>query len=173
MKKLLFGFITSFAFIFSSETALAERALTDHFGKGASCYERQYTAEHLKSHPQQTVSYIKFEHKEFDYGGNRFNANTGLVIFELTAQFTDSKRKFSNGGECRPDNGKLRCQIECDGGGFVLEHKNADSLLLKTGRHGIAISGCDASNFKNISRETDDKVFLIHRLSRNKCVTPY
>lgn len=172
MKKFAFGFVVLLTSIFSCEMVLAERALPQHFGAEDSCYARQYSQEHLTKNPEQIVSFMRFEHspKGFDM---EFDAETGIVVFDLTVRFKGKVDNYVAFGECRPQNGELKCPIQCDGGQFTIKSKDADSILIyNDGRLTFMHCEGDEVKVKQVTEQSDDKIFLLHRLPDEQCNKP-
>lgn len=173
MHKILFMILTLFSLILTGQAAMAEQPLAQHFGEYDSCYARQYSAEHLASHPNQTVAQIEFGHFPTRYKEWAYDPEEGSIPFIVQVTFRDSDKIYNDFGECRPQADGLRCQIECDGGGFTLTHKDTDSILLHTrDGNGFTVTGCGDEDFRQISTKTDDKVFLLHRLPAAQCKYP-
>lgn len=169
MIKVKLTAICIVALAFFAEIAVAEQALTQHFGDFDSCYTRQYSQDHLAKNPEQTVSYIRFDHTPTNNEFVKYDANTGELEFSVSVNFIDSDKNYSNSGRCHPDGDKLTCNIECDGGGFDIKSKDADSILIYTGEYGFRVSGCGFDDIRGVFRETDDKIFLLHKLPSNQC----
>lgn len=153
------------------------RPLERHFGSGDSCYERVYSSEHLEKHKTQSVTSIRFDHFPTTFGtydeNNRiaFDPGNAEVYFTVSARFRGSGKSFTNSGICTPRGQDYRCQIECDGGGFVLKDKSSGSILL-INKSGFAVSGCDAEAHRWLDPEPDDKVFRLDRVAAEACAPP-
>lgn len=174
MKKIFLAFTVLIGAAFTSQIVMAETALTQHFNEKDSCYARQYSADHLKKNPNQIVSFLQFGHFPSVNNGWASPPEEGEVRFSVIAKFKGNDKEYSNSGRCLSENGTLNCQIECDGGGFVLKHKDADSILLYTRPgQGFVVSGCDAGDIRLITDQTDDKIFLLHRTADAQCTYPY
>lgn len=149
------------------QTASAE----SFFGAAGVCYARQYSAEHMTKNPEQTVSYIRFDHFGYDGDEEEFELDSGEVIFDLIVQFKNSHRKFGDTGKCRADGNVLECAIECDGGQFDVKPKGKDSILIYN-KYGLRVTECgDDESFREVSSKADDDVFLLHRLPADQCFT--
>lgn len=153
------------------------RPLERHFGPDDSCYGRVYGSDHLKKNRNQRVEEISFHHypKSFgvhDASGNiAFNSKSAELFFQLNVKFRDSSQIYSDGGSCTPDGNRYKCFIECDGGGFYLEDRSSDSLLL-INETGFSVSGCGSDDSREITPKTQDKVFRLNRLPGAVCVPP-
>ena len=169
MKRVFLSLVCIFAASLIAEMAMAERALSQHFGATDSCYARQYSPQHLAKNPEQTVSFIRLDHSPNAYD-LKFEPETGMVIFDLTIRFKDAAKNYEALGECHPKDGILKCGIECDGGQFSIKSKDADSILLYNGGR-MVFSDCDAGdvNYRELTDQTDDKIFLLHRLPDDQC----
>ena len=153
------------------------RPLERHFGEDNSCYGRVYGSDHLKKNRNQQIEEISFHHypKTFgltDQSGKiSFNTKTAELFFQLNVKFKDTPQIYSDGGSCTPDGNRYRCFIECDGGGFYLEDRSSDSLLLINER-GFSVSGCGSDDYREVTPATQDKVFRLNRLPEAVCLPP-
>ena len=153
------------------------RPLERHFGSDDSCYGRAYGADHLKKNRNQRVEEMSFHHHPKiigldDGNGNiAFDPKTAELFFQLKVKFRDSDQIYSDGGSCTPDGNRYRCYIECDGGGFYLEDRSSDSILLINER-GFSVSGCGSEDYREVTPKTQDKVFRLNRLPAAVCLPP-
>lgn len=136
------------------------------------CYARSYTAEHLKAHPEQTVTEVAFhityhrhEPDEFYRQGQR------NYYFAMPVKRRGSSETITAIGECGTNNGRIFCGVECDGGGVVVSLRAPDKLLLDLGAHGyIRMSaGCDESDAVDLEAGADDREFLLSRVADAEC----
>lgn len=104
-----------------------------------TCYERSYSAAHLKKNPNQTVREIAI----------RFTAAHGERYAGVRVVFRGDDRPYTNGLICwtpePADHGDafIGCSVECDGGAFVARRRGDDAILVETA--GFLVSGdCDA-----------------------------
>jgi hypothetical protein len=141
------------------------------------CFARTYDAAHLKQHPKQTVRSVLFQvryhrhdpEKETPEGQRNY-------YFGMAAKVRGQKKTLYASGECVPGPGKIRCGVECDGGGVDLQRD------AKTG--GIVISfdrlndrirmtvGCDADEDDktfDLTPGADDKIFRLSRADLSAC----
>ena len=186
MQKLKYGLsgifwtvVATLLFTLTAQSAGLERYFT---GDRNSCYQRVYTPAHLKKHPNQTVRSITFKHFPKLWGETgpdgkvQFNEKRRDVYFSIAASFRGSAQKFEESGMCNDNDGVLVCGIECDGGGFSLQARKDGRLLLKTGSYGFRVVGAGGGcgeggdNSRHITRKTDDRVFLLSRLSDLSCM---
>ncbi len=176
MRRCGLGFMFLLMSFVITQTATA-RSLVQHFGANNSCYERQYTGKHLAKNPRQTVSFIRFNHFPNHFGVHGaegkigFDEKTGMVAFAISMRFRGSNKTYKDAGECLPRGKRLKCQIECDGGGFEIKHRDANSILILN-KTGFAVSGCGEADYGEVTTKTDDKAFLLHRLPASQCKPP-
>lgn len=161
-------------------------ALDRYFsGDRNSCYQRVYSAAHMRAHPDQTVKTIAFDHFPNlwgTYGPDgkvRFDEKKRDVYFAIKVSFRGSREVFSESGVCYRRGETLRCGIDCDGGGFELRARQDGRLQLKTGSYGFRVvgkgggcGGADEGAMRQVTRKTDDRVFLLSRLPAHACVAP-
>ena len=143
-----------------------------------TCFERVYTAGHLRQHPAQRVTRIRFEHFPHIWGAtdDAGRVNPRLqprqVFFRVLVSLR-GKRPGDNSGTCYAEDGRLNCYIECDGGGFELVRDGANKMLIRN--QGFAVSGCDAGSEAEgtwVNPKPDDKVFRLYRLPQSACRAP-
>lgn len=100
-----------------------------------SCWVRDYTADHLASHPDQVVASMRLwfsrpEQSEYDdllagirvvaaHGGHAKAAGQG-------------GRTFDQGLICFDDITPLTCAVECDGGAFRVTRQTEDMIEITT-----------------------------------------
>ena len=88
-----------------------------------ACYSRQYSAKHLKKHPAQLVSKIKFYHyRAYDD-----------FYFHVTIKLKDDTRIYDAFGGCSISGDKSKhqydCSTDCDGGRFSISLKDKRLIL--------------------------------------------
>jgi hypothetical protein len=145
-----------------------------------SCYQRTYSASHLKSHPQQTVSFIQVTHsvaenaKLFEgYGSSSDQAKEPVI--KVSVKFKGNPKTYSNNLVCSEDS--KFCGVECDGGRAAFTRKANGALLLDVRNTGgfILEGGCDAGNgsrTKFLGDAQDDKLFKLNSMNMNACSGP-
>lgn len=166
------------AFLFSgvAAPALADQPLTRHFGAMNSCYARTYSAAHLADHPKQQVTAIRLDH--FPRHSGPFGADNKPLIYpeapeivvNLGVTLRGSDDTHSATGFCWPEGDGMSCGLECDGGRFNLVDRSGSKLLI-TGGSDIYFHDCDAGDTV-LSRDPDDKSFLLTRLPDAQCQPP-
>lgn len=149
-----------------------------------ACFGRVYDAAHLKAHPKQRVTAF---HLFRDFTPDpametpqetreALVAQDGDGGIRVTAyvRFRDRPGLFFNGLHCSRSNdgGKVRCGIECDGGGFLL--KDAGKSLLLENEGFVVVGGCGASEDEEehadfVKPGADDKLFRLDPLPVAQC----
>ncbi|UYV39057.1 hypothetical protein N4R57_08615 [Rhodobacteraceae bacterium D3-12] len=161
---------------FLAAPALADSPLTRHFGASNSCYARSYSADHLAKHPKQQVTAIRIDH--FPRVSGPFGKDGQPLIYpkapeivvNLSVTLRGNSEAYGATGFCWPDGKGMSCGLECDGGRFNLVDKSGTKLLI-TGGSDIYFHDCDAGDTV-LSREPDDKSFLLTRLPDAQCQPP-
>ena len=85
------------------------------------CFERVYSAAHLKKNPKQIVKAIRVTLTQEDHLYNAVDVETRKPIKGTT--------KFSSGGACKLAAGKLMCGLDADGGGYTLVENGKTAVL--------------------------------------------
>ena len=149
-----------------------------------ACFGRVYDAAHLKKHPKQRVTAFHL-FRDFTPDPNKetvVESRDELIKidgengFRVTAyvRFRDRPGLFFNGLFCSQssEGDKVRCGIECDGGGFYM--KGAGKSLLLENQGFVVIGGCGASEDEAeqadfVKPGADDKVFRLDPLPIAQC----
>ena len=130
--------------------------LPDHMPLGKeACYGRVYDAAHLKKHPKQRVTAFHL-FRDFTPDPNTETPlenhqalidsdGEGGIRITAYVRFRDRPGLFFNGMACASasEGGKVRCGIECDGGGFFVKGDGKSLLLENQGF--VVIGGCGAN----------------------------
>lgn len=141
-----------------------------------TCYARDYTPEHLASHPDQRVARMLLWSVVYPEDVLA-DQPAGEFPFGIAVQLRSAAKWFWNTGMCRPEGDALSCYIECDGGGFAVERDGAASVLLRN-REGFAVESCGGGEDTAEPEELDgfrlepgkdDKVFRLTRLTDAEC----
>lgn len=146
-----------------------------------NCYRRLYSHTHLARHPNQLVTSMrlalrKLSPKVRHAAGDEFEFGMSVIVSlrgnsqELNA---DTFCRWVTLG--RPNIRRaLRCPLECDGGGLVIEPRKNDIYVHLQDPPGfgyIALSAeCDAVDESvYLSSGLDDKVFRLERANAEEC----
>lgn len=147
-----------------------------------ACYGRVYDQAHLSKHPRQKVTSLYVwrsveDRKEAEnYTARKAEDQPEGFGVDAYVTFRDRRGNFQNslwcGGPGDDSKGKNRCSIDCDGGSFVLEQDNANSMLLRNNGF-VLIGGCgdDVEESKTVYFDpgADDKVFRLERKDPSVC----
>lgn len=85
------------------------------------CFERVYSAEHLKKNPKQLVKAIRVTLTQED--------NLYHSVDVITRRPIKGTTKFSSGGGCRISRGILNCGLDADGGNYNLTDNGKTAVL--------------------------------------------
>lgn len=185
--------LSSVAIMLALPASAGGQPLERHInGRDDACFERTYTAAHLAAHPDQTVSFIRFEHfprvwGPIDAEGNvYFDREMWVVNYRVTLRLRRTgDQLYETSGTCRPEGDRLNCGVDCDGGSFTLHDDGTDTVLLKPSEGGFAIFSCgegmelepatipaDPDVAGMLTPGKDDKAFRMSRVSGEDCVAP-
>jgi hypothetical protein len=164
----------------------SERAspLPSHLPLGKeACFGRVYDPAHLKAHPKQRVTsfyllrdFTPDDSKEMPQATREKmiaeDGQGGGVPVMAYVRFRDRPGLFFNGLNCRKYESSIRCDIDCDGGGFLLK-PSGDSLLLEN-EGFVVVGGCGASEDEeeqsdNVKPGADDRVFRLDKKPIAEC----
>jgi hypothetical protein len=149
-----------------------------------ACYGRVYDAAHLKKHPKQRVTAFHL-FRDFTPDPNMEmppenhqalidSDGEGGIRVTAYVRFRDRPGLFYNGMVCggASEGGKVRCGIECDGGGFTVKGTGKSLLLENEGF--VVVGGCGASEDEAeqadfVKPGADDKVFRLDPVPVAQC----
>ena len=157
--------------------------VTQVFGKDPgkdhvfACFTRHYDAAHLKAHPQQNVTDMKLL-ADSPYDGEADPARTYSLTMGIN--FRTLKKQFQAYGGCDGTDTaqkSLNCYIDCDGGSITVRPKDANAILVDIPT-GASVYDPDAPPDADPDTgvppkaefATDDKTFLLARVSLDQCV---
>lgn len=129
------------------------------------CYINAYDKAHLAKHKGQTVTSIKLKLVDA-----RKTENAGAVMFGEIAVILRGKPKdiWTETGLCNGKAGNWKCQIECDGGNFVLaEDANGLTLINKEGFR-ISKDGCGEDN-EAVHEKPGNRMFRLSKAKLSAC----
>ena len=96
------------------------------------CYHRDYSPQHLASHPDQVVDWISMLVEKGQDG------STSARIRVASANQGHARRSgfgnhiFDQWLFCYDDNGGIACSADCDGGRFILTRQTQTSITFST-----------------------------------------
>ncbi len=86
------------------------------------CFERVYSAAHMKQNPKQLVKAIRVTLTQEDHLYNAVDVETRKPI--------KGTKMFSSGGACQLGGGNiLNCGLDADGGGYTLTQNGKTAML--------------------------------------------
>jgi hypothetical protein len=143
-------------------------------GKEA-CFTRRYDAAHLARHPQQRITRMTFMLRVSSYateGRTQPAARLEERVyyqFGLAVQRRGEKRTLRTSGNCSGDD-KIRCAVDCDGGGVEIARSGESLLVTLDNERGIQMLGdCDGAKGVWIKAGVDDKVFRVDPAPAETC----
>lgn len=134
-----------------------------------SCWSRTYDAQHLARHPHQTVTEMQFA---VGYVAER-DDYSAMYWFELHASQRGGVSGVSE-GTCWPEGAAMRCGVDCDGGGVVVNVRSDGRVLIDLEDYGYISMHSDCgveSDEAGYSLEAgiDDKAFLLQPVTGGQC----
>lgn len=187
MGKAIFAVTVALAASTSGFAQERASPLPGHLPLGQeACFGRVYDAAHLKAHPRQRVTAFHL-FRDFTPDPNKETpqetrdtlvAEDGDGGLRVTAfvRFRDRPGLFFNGLHCgrSTDGSRVRCGIECDGGGFFV--KGSGKSLVLENQGFVVIGGCGASEDEAeqadfVKPGADDKLFRLDPLPVAQCRT--
>jgi len=162
--KLLKTFLLTLTFVgFYSEAAQPFLGLKE---EQAVCFGREYSAEHMEKHPDQTVEKMRL----------KFVKKDGFIYLDIEASLLGTKNQYINYrapmGCYEAENGSFQCGIDCDGGSVGLQVKdNGDRVVLKN--NGFVLDGGCGEEERNLvwlnNIPKGDDVFYTYKLRSEFC----
>jgi hypothetical protein len=139
-----------------------------------ACYVRSYDAAHLRAHPKQRISAMKFL-----LGVKAYDPKTAdktgpddlyYYTFLMSVARRGDKRLLTTAGDCQGGEG-ISCVVDCDGGSVALDKMPpADSLIVRLNDHGIQMfHDCDGGPVVWVKAGVDDKVFRLNKAAVDAC----
>lgn len=132
-----------------------------------ACYVRSYDAAHLRAHPKQRITAMKFllaveaypepSHKEQP-------EDLYYYTFAMSVARRHDKRLLHTAGDCLAYEG-IHCVVDCDGGAVELDKMPpAGSLIVRISDDGIRMfHDCDEEEDVLVTPGQDDKAFRSKR----------
>jgi hypothetical protein len=138
------------------------------------CFARTYDAAHLNKHPKQKVTGLLFQiryhrhdpEKEYPEGQRNY-------YFDMAAKVKGQTNTLYASGECAVRGDRIRCGVDCDGGGVDLQHDPRSGALTVSfeDRHAYLrmTAGCGEDKSVDLKPGADDKLFRLNRASLAEC----
>lgn len=171
MKKILFLFLLSLLGCSAVKTEA-----------GSSFYQKEYSVEHLKSHPKQRVRKILLSLEYFSKAKIKEIDRPGVIAgVDILVNYNFSNDWYEASAIChRQTNNSLQCNIDGDEGSFTVERTstgiqlNVDHLfLLMCGKSETDIRDEKIKNGYDGIGSDDDQVFFLKPISDKEYKTIY
>lgn len=141
-----------------------------------ACYSRAYDAAHMKAHPQQRITAMKFLLSVAAYDPKPADAVKPEYLYYYTFAMSvarrGDKRLLRTSGDCNGGDNIL-CAVDCDGGSVTLDKMPpANSLIVRlNNENGITMfHDCDEGKGAVVVKAgTDDKVFRLDKAAGDAC----
>lgn len=141
-----------------------------------ACYSRTYDAAHLKAHPRQRITAMKFLLTVKAYDPKPANASKPddlyYYTFSMSVKRRGDKRLLSTSGDCNGDD-RILCAVDCDGGSVTLDTMPpANTLIVRLDNQtGITMyHDCDEEKDAVVVKGgADDKVFRLDKADVAAC----
>lgn len=141
-----------------------------------ACYSRAYDAAHLKAHPKQRITAMKFLLSVAAYdpapAGKTKPEDLYYYTFGMSVSRRGDKRLLHTAGDCNSGDNIL-CAVDCDGGSVTLDKMPpADTLIVRLNNdNGITMfHDCDESKGAVVVKAgADDKVFRLDKVADALC----
>jgi len=101
-------------------------------GLRPGCYHRDYSAEHLRQHPEQVVDEITMGVERDEQGNLIARLKVATADQGHAGQNGLGNRIFMQSLICFDQNGQMVCAVECDGGLFSVTRQTEDAVTIKT-----------------------------------------
>jgi hypothetical protein len=156
-------------------TAVLNALLTPAPGSKA-CYVRSYDAAHLRTHPRQRITAMKFllavEAYDPKPQGKTRPQDLYYYTFAMSVSRRADKRLLRTSGDCLGLSADgVSCVVDCDGGGVTLDKMPpAGSLIVRLRDDGIRMfHDCDDEQGVLVKPGADDKVFRLDKAADDAC----
>ena len=139
-----------------------------------ACYVRSYDAAHLRVHPRQRITAVKFLLGVSEYDPKPANAKApeDLVyyIFSMSVTRRGERRLLRTSGDCFGGD-TISCVVDCDGGSVALDKMPpANTLIVRLSDNGIRMfHDCDDEQGVLVKAGADDKVFRLDKTANEAC----
>jgi len=138
-----------------------------------ACYVRTYDAAHLKAHPRQHITAMKFLLAVETYPEpSKKEQPEDLYYYPFAMQVMrrGESRPLHTAGDCLTVGG-IHCVVDCDGGAVNLdEMPPADSLIVRISEYGVRMfHDCDDGEGILVMPGADDKVFRLDKAALDAC----
>jgi hypothetical protein len=169
MRRTMAVLLALSALTATAAADVAKRLYQSHFADvagGTPCYARAYTAEHLKTHPEQRVAKIIVDMDKANPDGVPIDEENLVLGFGV--QIKTSPEWYTNSAICKSAGAEINCFLEGDGGSFTITADAGGAIRIATGSYGIAMEGM--KDFIELPADKgDDHVFIIPLAPQADC----
>ncbi len=148
-----------------------------------ACYEREYSEQHMQSHPAQTVKKLRLKFYKNEYYSEDSLGLDVKALIKRTVEKTNFLgkkvkrvvyRPFANSMFCQVQGERLRCGIDCDGGSATIQWDIAtkDREILMINKGFVLHGGCGEEEGETIwltPTKGGDDVFKLYALPQHQC----
>lgn len=143
--------------------AFTSSALAEDLSLG--CYINAYDKKHLAKHKGQTDTSISLKLYKITPGPDTTAAPMNA---EVKVKLRNSKKIWSEDGNCYKNIGEWKCGIDCDGGNFRLsEYKNGITLFNIDGFR-VSQDGCGEDN-ETVEAKPGNRMFRLSKADLSAC----
>jgi hypothetical protein len=139
-----------------------------------ACFVRTYDAAHLRAHPRQRITAMKFLLGVEAYDPKPPNAKEPgdlyYYTFSMSVSRRGDRRLLRTSGDCMGGDG-ISCVVDCDGGSVALDKMPpANTLIVRLNDDGIRMfHDCDDEQGVLVKAGADDKEFHLERAANDAC----
>jgi hypothetical protein len=129
--------------------------------RGDACFARTYDRTHLRQHPRQTVRSFYLHAAGPEWRSTETRGRFGL---EFGLRLVGRADAYTGVGMCISRNGNVECQVEGDGGAFVV---SPFGRLLRVDIARLELEG--AHDFTPDLARADNRIMLLGRAGPGAC----
>lgn len=139
-----------------------------------ACFVRTYDAAHLRAHPRQRITAMRFLLGVDAYDPKPPNAkgvgDLYYYTFSMSVSRRGERRLLRTSGDCMGGDA-ISCVVDCDGGSVALDKMPpANTLIVRLNEDGIRMfHDCDDEQGVLVKAGTDDKEFHLERAANDAC----
>lgn len=175
MKLKRLAVVTALAFGGASSASAADDLYTRYFAGvngGKPCYARTYDDAHLKTHPKQQVRRIAIDFDVNERSDPATKNSAADFQAGLSFMLKRSTEWYGQALACKTAGDRIACDLEADGGTFVLVPRGEALRLEVTGGKDSDIHAEGEKDFGSFGAPgSDDRVFILPRADRKICDT--
>jgi hypothetical protein len=129
------------------------------------CFAAQYDEAHFEKYPGQTPTSLRLRISQTE--------GDSYLTFEISATLRGKVGEWGEVGGCAPYKGKLRCAIDCDGGGLEIRPAKiagAEEITLYNSRGlRIAEESCGEAEPQKIEARPGNRRFTLRKAELRDC----